>query len=154
MVAKWRNPTAVHNPSVSFSVNVLSADTAGGYLALLKQAGCKSMAAIEDPAGETGAALAIYLDALMAAAKRFGIDDKGEVTVPASAPDLTPCATEAANKGTRCLETLAVGRRAVSALKALVPLTGDKFDKAIICTACLSIPGTAAAETPLVDAPG
>jgi hypothetical protein len=82
-----------YNSPVSFITNDLSADTSGGYLALLKQAGCKSMAAIEDLAGETGAALAIYLTALSAAAKRFGIDYKGEVTVPASAPDLTPYAT-------------------------------------------------------------
>ncbi len=96
-----------YNPPVSFITNVLSADTSCGYLALLKQAGCRTMAAIEDPAGETGAALAIYLDALGAAAKRFGIDYKGEVTVPASAPDRTPYATEAANKGAQCLEMAA-----------------------------------------------
>ena len=99
--------------------------------------------------------MAIYLSALGAAAKRFGIDYKGKITVPSSAPDLAPYVDEAASKGAQCIETLAVGPQAISALKALVPLAQEgKFDKTIICTACLSIPGTASAETPLINALG
>ena len=37
---------------VSFITNDLSADASGGYLALLEQAGCKSVAAIEALAGD------------------------------------------------------------------------------------------------------
>ena len=83
------------------------------------------------------------------------MDFKGNITVPSSAPDLAPYVDEAANKGAQCIETTAVGAQAISAFKALVPLAQEgKFDKTIICTACLSIPGTAAAETPLIDALG
>ena len=39
--------------------------------------------------------------------------------------------------------------------RELVPLAAEgKFQKTVICTACLSIPGTAAAETPLINALG
>jgi ABC-type branched-subunit amino acid transport system substrate-binding protein len=140
---------------VSFITNDLSADVSGGYLALLAHAGCKSVSSILALPGQTSQSVAIYTAAQTAAAKRFGVNWKGNITVPSTAPDLAPFMDEAASKGAQCIESLAVGPQAISALKALDPLAQEgKFDKTIICTACLSIPGTASAETPLINALG
>ncbi len=142
----------LYTDSVSFITNDLNADVSGGYVALLAQAGCKSVSLLYAIPGAPAAAINIFVNSAEATAKKFNIDFKGSVTVPSNAPDLSAYVIEAANKGAQCIENLAAGPQAISALKALVPLAQEgKFQKTIICTACLSIPGTAAAETPLIN---
>lgn len=142
----------LYSDSMSFITNDLNADVSGGYVALLAQAGCKSVSLLYAIPGAPAAAINIFVNSAEATAKKFNIDFKGTVTVPASAPDLSSYVIEAASKGAQCIENLAAGPQAISALKALVPLSQEgKFQKTIICTACLSIPGTAAAETPLIN---
>jgi ABC-type branched-subunit amino acid transport system substrate-binding protein len=140
---------------VAFITNDFSDLVSTGYVALLAQAGCKSVASVLALVGSTSTAIQYFTKAEQTAAQRFNVAWKGNVTVPSGAPDLAPYIDEAANKGAQCIEETAVGVQAISALKELAPLAAEnKFDKTVICTACLSIPGTAAAETPLINALG
>src|ERR1700722_19138889 len=95
------------------------ADVSGGYTALLSQAGGKSIVLVYPIPGAPAASVNLYAASTAIAAKKFGVDDKGSITVPASAPDLAPYETEATEKGAQCIENLAVGAQAISALKAL-----------------------------------
>lgn len=145
----WTNP-------VSFVINNGDLDASAGYISVLHRAGCQSADAILTvQAGGSSAAIVNALGGAMSTeAKLVGMDFKGVVSAPLTAPDMDPYATEAANKSVQCVIPLAGGAQAVTLLKSLDTLVqSGRFQKVGICT-CLVTPQVASAEAAPIAALG
>jgi branched-chain amino acid transport system substrate-binding protein len=113
----WTSP-------VSFIINADFLTVTAGAVALLAKAGCTSFVTV---GSEYNSATNGAIDKQSAdAAKQFGIEDKGSVYAPLTAPDMSPYVTEALNKAPDCIVTQAFGPSEISLLTALAPVTSIK----------------------------
>jgi branched-chain amino acid transport system substrate-binding protein len=113
----WTSP-------VSFIINADFLTVTAGAVALLAKAGCTSFVTV---GSEYNSATNGAIDQQSAdAAKQFGIEDKGSVYAPLTAPDMSPYVTEALNKAPDCIVTQAFGPSEISLLTALAPVTSIK----------------------------
>jgi ABC-type branched-subunit amino acid transport system substrate-binding protein len=141
------------NP-MSFVINDGLLDASAGYISVLKRAGCTSADGILTVVGNSTAALNALSGSMSQEAKLVGLTFKGLISAPLSAPDMTPFATEAADKNVQCVIPLAFGPQAVTLLKSLDTLVQEgKFKTVGICT-CLVTPQVAAAEAAPIAALG
>lgn len=113
----WTSP-------VSFIINADFLTVTAGAVALLSKAGCTSFVTVgsEYNSVTNGAINKQSADA----AKQFGIEDKGSVYAPLTAPDMSAYVTEALNKAPDCIVTQAFGPSEISLLTALAPATAIK----------------------------
>ena len=113
----WTSP-------VSFIINADFLAVTAGAVALLSRAGCTSFVTVgsEYNSVTNGAINKQSAEA----AKKFGIEDKGSVYAPLTAPDMSPYVTEALNKAPDCIVTQAFGPSEISLLTALAPVTSIK----------------------------
>lgn len=113
----WTSP-------VSFIINADFLAVTAGAVALLSKAGCTSFVTV---GSEYNSVTNGAIDKQSAAAaKQFGIEDKGSVYAPLTAPDMSPYVTEALNKAPDCIVTQAFGPSEISLLTALAPVTSIK----------------------------
>ncbi len=113
----WTSP-------VSFIINADFLAVTAGAVALLSRAGCTSFVTV---GSEYNSVTNGAIDKQSAnAAKQFGIEDKGSVYAPLTAPDMSPYVTEALNKAPDCIVTQAFGPSEISLLTALAPVTSIK----------------------------
>jgi branched-chain amino acid transport system substrate-binding protein len=113
----WTSP-------VSFIINADFLAVTAGAVALLSKAGCTSFVTV---GSEYNSVTNGAIDQQSAdAAKQFGVEDKGSVYAPLTAPDMSPYVTEALHKAPDCIVTQAFGPSEISLLTALAPATSIK----------------------------
>jgi ABC-type branched-subunit amino acid transport system substrate-binding protein len=113
----WTSP-------VSFIINADFLAVTAGAVALLAKAGCTSFVTV---GSEYNSVTNGAIDKQSAAAaKQFGIQDKGSVYAPLTAPDMSAYVTEALNKAPDCIATQAFGSSEISLLTALAPVSSIK----------------------------
>jgi ABC-type branched-subunit amino acid transport system substrate-binding protein len=113
----WTSP-------VSFVINADFLSVTAGAVALLAKDGCTSFVTVGN---EFNSVTNGAIDTQEAdAAKQFGIQDKGSVYAPLTAPDMSPYVTQAMNKAADCVITVAFGAPEISLLTALAPVTSIK----------------------------
>lgn len=132
--------------AVSFATNTLGLTATVGFIALAKDQGCQSIAAVSTIAA-TPAAAAAQENALSGAAKADGIAFKDYIDVPETAPDLAPYVAQAVGKGIGCIALEGLGAQEVSMLNAMVTEPSDI--KVITGISFLSAPGEAASVGPI-----
>jgi branched-chain amino acid transport system substrate-binding protein len=110
----WTSP-------VSFVLNADFLAVTAGAVALMAKAGCTSFVTLGN---EFNSVTNGAIDTQSAdAAKQFGIQDKGSVYAPLTAPDMSPYVTQALNKAPDCIATQAFGAPEISLLTALASAT-------------------------------
>jgi branched-chain amino acid transport system substrate-binding protein len=113
----WTSP-------VSFVINADFLAVTAGAVALMAKDGCTSFVTVGN---EFNSVTNGAIDTQEAdAAKQFGIQDKGSVYAPLTAPDMSPYVTQALNKAPNCIITVAFGAPEISLLTALAPVTSIK----------------------------
>jgi hypothetical protein len=119
-----------------------------GYIALLKQQGCKTVGMIATVAPGSAANIDSLSHSMeLEATALGGIEYKGYIPAPITAPDLAPYATQAVDKGYECVVPLAFGPSSISLLNAVSSLVqSGKIKKVGICT-CIITPQVLTAIT-------
>jgi len=123
----WTSP-------VSFMLSNGLIGGSAGYVALLKSQGCQHIGMVATVAPGSAKNIQSLSDSMATEAKALGVDYKGYVSAPITAPDMAPYATQAVDKGYECLIPLAFGPGAVSMMTSVNSLVqAGKFKKVGIC---------------------